>query len=312
MLLQEEIEKPKSEMTFRELTDKWLKDYERDVVESTYIKTERNLKNHILPSIGDRQIAAITPLELQNHVNEWVRKIKYGGKLLGLVRNIYRYAIRFEYVESSPAESLSAPKIKREINSKKKFWNKDELQKFMELVEETEDIKKIALFRVLAFTGVRIGELQALTWDDFYDGTLNINKAVSRGHTGLEISTTKNKSSERLISLDGKTEAILNDLKKQCPKSKLIFGNSQGGIMPPPLPRKWLLSIIKNSDLELITIHGFRHTHASLIFDAGMTLKQAQYRLGHSDLKTTMNVYTHITQKAVDDIADKLSNYLDF
>lgn len=61
-----------------------------------------------------------------------------------------------------------------------------------------------------------------------------------------------------------------------------------------------------------IRIHGFRHTHASLCFEAGMTLKQVQYRLGHSDLKTTMNIYTHITREAKDDIGEKFANYIDF
>lgn len=128
----------------------------------------------------------------------------------------------------------------------------------------------------------------------------------------LEISVTKTKSSERLISLDDKTIQILNKLHDAQPHSKLIFENEDGHIMTPSLPRKWLLRIIQETDLPAITIHGFRHTHASLIFDAGMTLKQAQYRLGHSDLKTTMDIYTHITQQAKDDIAKTFSNYIDF
>ena len=69
---------------------------------------------------------------------------------------------------------------------------------------------------------------------------------------------------------------------------------------------------MEGSDLRPIKIHGFRHTHASLCFDAGMTLKQVQHQLGHSDLKTTMNVYTHITKQAKDDIGERFANYIDF
>nr|WP_063281025.1 tyrosine-type recombinase/integrase [Lactococcus cremoris] len=76
----------------------------------------------------------------------------------------------------------------------------------------------------------------------------------------------------------------------------------------PSKPRKWLHEIIKNNDLESIKMHGFRHTHASLLFDSGMILKQVQYRY----LKTTMNVYTHITESAKDNIGDKFSAYIDF
>lgn len=62
-------------------------------------------------------------------------------------------------------------------------------------------------------------------------------------------------------------------------------------------------NLLRSTDLD---------THASLCFEAGMTLKQVQYRLGHSDLKTTMNVYTHITKKATDEIGEKFANYIDF
>ena len=182
----------------------------------------------------------------------------------------------------------------------------------MSLAEKTGDIQKIALFRVLAFTGIRKGELLALEWSDLHDSTLEINKAISRSESGLEVSTTKNRASERLISLDRKTIEILDNLREKYPDRKLIFESENGGVLSPSKPRKWLLQIIKDSDLKQITIHGFRHTHASLIFESGMTLKQAQHRLGHSDLQTTMNIYTHITQKAIDDIGEKFSKYVDF
>lgn len=229
MLLQETLDKPNSDILLSDLTAKWLLAYEKDVADSTYIKTKRNLDRHILPVIGDRKIGDITPLELQSHVTIWADKLKYGRKLLGLVRNIFRYAIRFGYLDNSPAESLSAPKIKRTINTKKNFWNKNELQTFLKLVDKTGNIQKIALFRVLAFTGIRIGELQALEWEDFYDTTLNINKAVSRGHAGLEISTTKTVSSERLISLDAKTVAILNQLKNNSQNQNWFLKTARTG-----------------------------------------------------------------------------------
>ena len=312
--IQEELDKQdlKSDITFEELSKQWLKEYEKDVAESTYLKTERNFKNHILPSIGHFKISELTPLIIQQYQNEWSAKLKYGRKLLGLVRNTLNLAIKYGYLENNPATSVTAPKIKREVSNQKDFYDKEELKKFMELVEATKDIKKIAIFRLFAFTGVRKGELLALNWTDFKDETLSVSKAVTRTPAGLEISVTKNKSSERLISLDKTTCDILEELHQAYPNSKLMFESENGGIMTPSLPRKWFLQIISDSDLQPIKIHGFRHTHASLLFDAGLSLKQVQYRLGHSDLKTTMNVYTHITQKAIDDIGKQFSDYIDF
>ncbi|GEB11652.1 site-specific integrase [Streptococcus equinus] len=302
----------KSDMTFEELSKQWLKEYEKDVAESTYHKTERNFKNHILPSIGHFKITELTPLIIQQHQNDWSAKLKYGRKLLGLVRNTLNLAVKYGYLENNPAIPVTAPKIKREVSTQKDFYDKEEFKKFMDLVEKTDDIRKLALFRLLGFTGIRKGEMLALDWKDYKDETLSISKAVTRTPAGLEISVTKNKSSERLISLDRITCTILDKLHETYPNSILMFESENGGIMTPSLPRKWLLQIISGSDLQPIKIHGFRHTHASLLFDAGLSLKQVQYRLGHSDLKTTMNVYTHITQKAIDDIGEKFSNYIDF
>lgn len=72
---------------------------------------------------------------------------------------------------------------------------------------------------------------------------------------------------------------------------------------------KW---IYKKYPQKKITLHGFRHTHASLLFEAGATIKEVQTRLGHSSSKTTLNIYTHVTQSKKQEVAQKFSNYIDF
>lgn len=312
--LQDDIEsgeQTKKEITVEEISKKWLKDYSETVQESTYIKTSRNFKNHIYPTFGKRKIATITPLQMQEQANEWSRKLVYGRKLKGLMNNVFKYAIRHGYIESNPVDSvITSTRKKSDIKSD--FYNKNELQKFWKLVAKTKDLEKITLFRLLAFTGARKGEILALEWSDWNDNTLDINKAITRGFSGEEIGNTKTVSSNRLISLDKKTKSILKKWRKQNPNTKYIFENDLKKPIPSTLPRKWLIKIVEGSDLRPIKIHGFRHTHASLCFDAGMTLKQVQHRLGHSDLKTTMNVYTHITKQAKDDIGERFASYIDF
>nr|DAT14991.1 MAG TPA: Integrase [Caudoviricetes sp.] len=304
-------EKIRKNITVREIAEEWLEEYGETVQESTYLKTTRNFQNHIYPVLGDRKIASITPLQMQEQVNEWSRKLVYGRKLKGLMNNIFKYAIRHEYLDTNPVDSVVTT-IRKKSDEKSDFYNKDELQTFLKLVAQTEDLEKIVLFRILAFTGARKGEILALEWDDWTDNTLNINKAITRGFEGEKIGRTKTVSSKRLISLDEKTKSILQEWRECNPDTRYIFETESGKPMPGSLPRKWLLSILKDSDLRPIKIHGFRHTHASLCFDAGMTLKQVQHRLGHSDLKTTMNVYTHITKQAKDNIGERFANYIDF
>lgn len=304
-------EENKKDITVREVSEMWLKEYADTVQDSTYIKTYRNFKNHIYPVFGEQKIASITPIQLQEQINEWSRKLVYGRKLKGLMNNVFKYAIRYGYISSNPADSVTIL-VKKECDSASEFYDKDELKSFMELVDDTDDLKKKVMFRLLAFTGARKGEILALKWTDWIDNTLDINKAITRGFDGESVGATKNKSSVRLISLDKKTIDLLSEYRKMNPTTTFIFESPEGKPIPSSLPRKWLLQIVKGTDVKPIKIHGFRHTHASLCFEAGMTLKQVQHRLGHSDLKTTMNIYTHITKKAKDDIGEKFANYIDF
>ncbi len=307
----ENEEQTKKEITLEEISKKWLKEYADTVQDSTYIKTSRNFENHIYPAFGDRKISTITPIQIQEQVNEWSKKLVYGRKLKGLMNNIFKYAIRHGYIETNPVDSV-VTSVRKKSNEKSDFYNKDELKSFMKLVAKTKELEKIVLFRLLAFTGARKGEILALEWEDWEDNTLSINKAITRGFGGEEIGNTKTVSSNRLISLDKKTKSILKKWRKQNPDTRYIFENEFKKPIPSTLPRKWLIKIVEGSDLRPIKIHGFRHTHASLCFEAGMTLKQVQYRLGHSDLKTTMNVYTHITTQAKDDIGERFAKYIDF
>lgn len=68
----------------------------------------------------------------------------------------------------------------------------------------------------------------------------------------------------------------------------------------------------KHPDFKRITSHGFRHTHCSLLFEAGATIKEVQERLGHENIQTTMDIYAHVTQKAKDKVADKFASYIEF
>ena len=312
--LQEELEKSeesKTEKTVYEVCEEWLKEYYDTVQESTYIKTYRNIKNHIYPELGSQRIISITPIQMQEQVNAWSKRLVYGRKLKGLMNNIFKYAVRHGYTSSNPMDSVVTT-VKKQHDSTSDFYDKNELKAFLKLVYKTRDIRKMVLFRLLAFTGARKGEVLALKWEDWIDNTLNINKAITRGFAGEEIGSTKTASSKRLISLDPKTQKLLSEYRKSSTDSDFIFGNELNKPIPSTLPRKWLLDIVKDNKVKPIKIHGFRHTHASLCFEAGMTLKQVQHRLGHSDLKTTMNIYTHITKQAKDDIGERFANYIDF
>lgn len=79
---------------------------------------------------------------------------------------------------------------------------------------------------------------------------------------------------------------------------QLVFSNEKNEYLQPTKTRKWLLHVQEKYGLKTITTHGLRHTHCSLLFEAGVNIKEVLDRLGHSDVKTTMNIYAHVTEKA--------------
>ncbi len=138
------------------------------------------------------------------------------------------------------------------------------------------------------------------------------------------IQPPKTKKGQRVIALD---KITLNYLKQwrarqrreylmlgfnTIQRGQLIFANSNNGFKSLNTPAKWLNKIIKAHNLKKITVHGFRHTSASMLFAAGATIKEVQTRLGHEDAQTTLNIYTHVTKKQDNQAAEKLANYLDF
>ena len=93
-------------------------------------------------------------------------------------------------------------------------------------------------------------------------------------------------------------------------KNQLVFTNLKNKFINPQKIGQKIRPICKMIDLKEITPHGFRHTHCSLLFEAGASIKEVQERLGHADMQTTMNIYAHVTEKKKEETAQKFAAYL--
>lgn len=315
------LSKPESQPqmihTYEQIYNLWYEEYKTTVKASTLLKTERVFKNHILPAFGNKPIQDIKPMDAQNQMNIWHKKLVRASMVMNYAGLVFDYAIRMQLINMNPTKVIKKPVRKESVREDKdmNFYDKDELKKFMAALENNNNFRAFVYFRLLAFTGMRKGESLALKWSDIdlEKQTLYINKAVSRSATGLYIQTPKTPSSIRRISIDDKTVSILQEYKKESPDG-LVFQSEDGGILSPAKPRKWYLTAMKNlpDDFKQISIHGFRHTHASLLFEAGASIKDVQSRLGHSDIQTTMDVYTHVSKTAKEQLANRFNNYVDF
>ncbi|MDT2781423.1 tyrosine-type recombinase/integrase [Vagococcus fluvialis] len=318
-----EMEK-ETKYTFEEIYWNWLEEYQTTVKPSSLLKTERLFHNHLIPAFGDKYIDEITPMMAQEQMNKWHNEFVRARMMMNYVGSVFDYAMRLQIVSMNPTKLIRKPVTIQEVKEDEdlNFYDKEELKEFLAMAEKLPNKRAYTYFRLLAFTGMRNGEALALKWSDvdIVNKTLNINKGVSRKATGLYVHTPKTPSSIRRISLDDKTIEILNDFMKETNSGKddLIFRNENNKLLTQSKSRKWLIltqdKIDENrkENMKRITIHGFRHTHASLLFEAGASIKDVQVRLGHSDIQTTMDVYTHVSKAAKEQLAEKFNSFIDF
>ncbi|MGM8140072.1 tyrosine-type recombinase/integrase [Enterococcus italicus] len=320
--VEQETKKAKIVPTFEEVYGDWLEEYRKLVKSSTLINTEAIFKNHIIPEFGDTAIDKITLQDCQKFMNDLSDKIQTFGKTMNYIGSVFDYAMRVELITRNPVKLIKKPpkKMSLKVEEDLNFYDKEQLKLFLKYAEKGTNYRAYVFFRLAAFTGARKSEILALQWSDidFEAKILTINKSLSKTREGYIISTTKNSSSVRKISLDENTLEIIKKFYHDESLDSLIFKSESNGILPITKPRKWLIRIQDNIDKDLdqplkrITTHGFRHTHASLLFEAGAGIKEVQMRLGHADIQTTMNVYTHVTNHAREQLAEKFNTYINF
>lgn len=313
--------------TFKQIYDLFLVEHKNTVKPGTYATTVRYAKLHILPKIANKRIDSFTVLDCQKLVNQWAEYFNSAKYPKGIAQQVFDYAIKMNIITDNPMRKVKLPKRKETINEVNKFYNTDELKHFFDCVKDYGNMKYLAFFRLLAFTGMRKGEALALNWSDidFEKKLVYITKGVVLDENEIPmISTTKTKKSVRTVSLDAESIAILKKWKieqakelmsigiNSLNKHQLLFTYDANKLYRPSYSNCWLEQIIKKYNLKKITMHGFRHSHCSLLFEMGTPIQVVQDRLGHTNIKTTMDIYTHVTEKQRDDIAENFAKHIGF
>lgn len=180
-------------------------------------------------------------------------------------------------------------------DKKKKYLNQFELHTLLNDLNLNESINYDWLILLIAKTGMRFSEAIALTPSDFdfVHQTLSINKTWNYKDGG-GFQPTKNKSSVRKIQIDWMIVSQFSALVKDLPKDKPIFVNN---VIFNSTINNILFRHCKKLEIPTITIHGLRHTHASLLLFGGVSIASVAKRLGHSSMNTTEKTYLHIIQE---------------
>lgn len=165
---------------------------------------------------------------------------------------------------------------------------------------------------MMLYTGLRRGELLALRWDDI-DTAIHVRRAAHfEGNKPVEMPTTKTMAGQRVIPI---LPQLAQALEKVPRGIGLVFRAAGGGSLTQSARRSgWAAynNMLKREDAEHeIRPHDLRHTYATMLYDAGIDVKSAQYFLGHADVSITMQIYTHLSNERKSKSVDALLAYAD-
>lgn len=313
MLTYEATEKPTDEMKFEELYLLYIQHIKNRLKHSSQITIGLSLETHILPYFKDYTLSKITKkdiIEWQNKISAHPKNYSYAykKKLHGYLTAIFNYAMEFHDLPTNPASK--AKNFKNfEIKSEMKFWTEEEFKKFISAVD---DLLYKAFFSFLYLTGARRGEALALTWGDFKDNYVIINKACDFHIKGQRYALTspKNQSSNRKIILPESLVNLLKELQNNWSygsnsKINFIFGGTEP--LPPETIRRKMKEYCEKSGVKEIRIHDFRHSHASLLINNSQNVLAVAKRLGHTNIEMTLNRYSHFFDKEQAKLADSIN-----
>lgn len=294
---------------YKELADLWLDSYQLTVKPQTFLDTKRMLYNHLIPVFGTLKLTKLSVSYIQSFINDLSTQLVHYAVVHSINRRVLQYGVSLQLLPFNPARDIILPKQPKRENTAIKFIASDNLKDLLVHMEKLAFRKysyylDYVLYSVLLATGCRFGEVVALEWFDIdlENGTISINKNYSR--LLKLIGTPKSKAGVRTISIDKKTVNMLRLYKNRQRQLYLQSGARASSVVFATPTREYQNLATRQEALDRrcaeisiprFTFHAFRHTHASLLLNAGISYKELQYRLGHATLAMTMDIYSHLS-----------------
>lgn len=304
---------------------------------TTHDKTRNCFKNHILPAFSHVALKDLTPLKCKQFATMLTGKLKSSHRqILIYFKALLEDAKNMKLIEENPMEHVRIPSRNEILKSKKipgeedvffsNHYNIEELMNFLTASKKYCSEMKHIFFLLLAHSGLRRGEAMALTWNDidFEKRLIHVNKAAAYSTAKkLHIKETKNYM-HRKVCIDSETMEYLQKwkasqerllkMKNQYVKTdreQYIFQNRDNKLTDPAQAGRWLSQLYECSDIRQITVHGLRHTHCTLgLKSQQYSVVEMMHRLGHKDIKITVEIYAHVTAESMATNPDLYMEYL--
>lgn len=328
-----------SGVTFEDFSQQWLRLYESTgKVKVSTVRVRKHEIGRLMPYFAKLKMKDISKKRYQDAL------IALKGRLAentldGVHRTgrmIFKKAVELDVIKSDPTQFAHVPKTQKTVEDlerleiEEKYLEKEELAKFIQTAKDYGLDRDYLIFKTLAYTGMRVGELCALKWKDvdFENLSISITKTYynpKNRATEYMLLTPKTKSAIRTIEIDSTLALELQDLHEvQLVKMQqiedyfdadFVFAKSRKNPGYPEFIKtveNRMARLLKLSGLnEQLTPHSLRHTHVSLLAEAGVDLESIMDRLGHSDDSTTRNVYMHVTKPKKKEASKRFSDLME-
>ncbi|MGI6270160.1 MAG: tyrosine-type recombinase/integrase [Candidatus Howiella sp.] len=296
------------DMTFGSLVELYMEDCRSRLKPTTYSNKEFIINLKLMPFFQNMPINTIDAVAIRKWQNEWIsNENNYSQTYLKSVNNqlsaIMNYAVKYYKLPVNPVH-ISGSMGKKHAASMK-FWTVEEFNKFKEAVSD-KPISK-AIFELLFWTGMRSGEMLALTLNDFdFDAmTVNINKNYTRLDKQDLILEPKTPKSNRTITIPNFLCEIVKDYA-----SRLCDYETDERLFP--VTKYYLHHEMdrgcKKSGVKKIRVHDLRHSHASFLIEMGFSPLLISERLGHENIETTLGTYSHLYPNKQSEVAAKIQS----
>ncbi|HIF1448939.1 TPA: tyrosine-type recombinase/integrase [Enterococcus faecium] len=309
----------------KQYLDFWMEEYVKlNLKYNTYENYRFTIKNHINGYLGKKKLTDLSPALLQNFINAEFKK-GYSKKTMTITHSVLKNALNMAVypwglIKQNPMLYVKIPKYEARPTTKKdlKIISLEDFDHMLEITPEGHPF--YIPLNIGFYTGMRVGEVCGLTWDDvdFSNGTITVEKQMVKNDGAWVYGTPKTSSSNRTIFIGQTLLAILKKHKKQQLENRMKYGKlyidsnavctKEDGELVTPSVVKWNTRRISNALSLSFNFHSLRHTHATLLLENGAKMKEISERLGHSRISITMDTYSHVTDKMRNETIDIMEN----
>ncbi len=306
-------------MRFVDMCEWFIDNYAKnELKEITAYNYESQIKNHLLPELGNIKLKDFTPAKITAFFSTRDYAPATCRKVYIIMQSVFARAVEQGFLKETPCtKAVILPKTKS-AKEKKPFLDEKQAKELLCMVQDYSQFNTI--IKVLLYTGMRSGECLALRWQDidFQNHTIHIENTMTDVGGKRWLQPPKTATSNRFIGLSDVLADILREHKKQQEVKKEFFGSlykhpemvfttEDGDYIVRTTLNTRFRHFVSNTSFEFATLHTLRHCNATLLINSGIDLKIVSELLGHSDVSTTANIYADVLQSSKAKVANLIS-----